>query len=265
MPVDAKVKNLLYDEPRLYDLVFPDADGTMGRMCREAFARYLPVPPTSVLDVGCGTGRHLEALSETIAECWGVDYANASVAYARKTRPNLVIHQGDMRKVRLGRTFDVVTSFGNALSYALTNADLARAAETFAAHAHASTLLIVDVLNARCYLEGDGFRERIDGAVDTPDFKATSVSIHSLDRGARLLKRTRVWHIPGRPDLEDYAEYRLLCADELRGLLEAAGFEVVGMYDNREFKATGLAGTVTASLDVAGMRGRKLYAFARKR
>jgi SAM-dependent methyltransferase len=263
--VDAKVKSLLYDEPRLYDLVFTEADDTMGTMCREAFARYLPAPPTSVLDVGCGTGRHLEALSETIAECWGVDYVDANVAYARKTRPNLVIHQGDMRTIRFGRTFDVVTCFGNVLSYALTNADLGRAAETFAAHAHAGTLLIVDVLNARCYLEGDGFQERIEGTVDTPDFKATSVSLHSLDRGARLLKRTRVWHIPGRPDVEDYAEYRLLYPEELRRLLEADGFEVADMYDNREFTTTGLAGTVTTAPDVGGMRGRKLYAFARKR
>jgi hypothetical protein len=170
-----------------------------------------------------------------------------------------------MRSVRLGRTFDVVTCFGNVLSYALTNADLGLAAETFAAHAHAGTLLIVDALNGRCYLEGDGFQERIDGAVDTPDFKATSVSLHSLDRGARLLKRTRVWHIAGRPDVEDYAEYRLLYPEELRRLLDADGFEVADMYDNREFKATDLAGTVTTAPDVGGMSGRKLYAFARKR
>ena len=93
--------------------------------------------------------------------------------------------------------------------------DLAQTAETFAAHAHAGSLLIVDVLNARCYLDGDGFRERIEGTVDTPEFKATSVSTHSLDRGARLLQRTRVWRIPGCPDIEDYAEYRLLYPEEL--------------------------------------------------
>jgi hypothetical protein len=101
--------------------------------------------------------------------------------------------------------------------------------------------------------------------VDTPDFKATSVSIHSLDRASRLLKRTRRWQIPGQSDVEDYAEYRLLSPDELRGLLDAGGFEVAGMYDNREFKDSDLAGTITFGPDVAGMRGRKLYAFARKR
>ncbi len=161
-------KNLLYDRPRLYDLVFPDAEKAVETMCRVAFARYLQAPPTSMLDVGCGTGRHLEALATTIPECWGVDYLESNVAYARAARPTLVIRQGDMRAVRLGRTFDVVTCFGNALSYALTDADLRRTVETFAAHAHAGTLLLVDVLNARCYLAGStttgSSRNRISAA-----------------------------------------------------------------------------------------------------
>jgi SAM-dependent methyltransferase len=262
--MDPRVKSLLYDQPRLYDLAFPDADETAA-MCRAAFDRYLPAPPGSVLDVGCGTGRHLDALSTTISECWGVDYLESNVVYARTTRPKLVIYQGDMRTIRLGRTFDVVTCFGNALSYALTDSDLGGTIETFAAHAHTGTLLIVDVLNARCYLGGDGFHERIEGAVDTPDFKARSVSIHSLDRASRRLTRTRRWQIPGQPDVEDYAEYRLLDPDELHRLLEAGSFEVAGMYDNRQFRDSDFAGTVTPAPDVAGMRGRKLYAFARRR
>jgi hypothetical protein len=36
------------------------------------------------------------------------------------------------------------------------------------------------------------------------------------------------------------------------------------MYDNREFRDSDLAGTVSSELDCAGMRGRKLYVFARK-
>lgn len=262
--VKATVRNLLYDEPWLYDVVFPDSEDTMGQMCREAFTRFLPSPPRSVLDIGCGTGRHLESLSRTIADCWGVDHSEPSVAHARRVRPSLRVERGDMRAVRLGRTFDLVTSFGNALSYALTDDDLGRTARTFAAHAHLGSLLIVDVLNARCYLEGDGFRERIDGAVDTPGFQATSVSFHSLDRAACLLKRRRRWQIPGRPEVEDYAEYRLVYPEELRGWLEGAGFRVVGMYDNRRFETSALDGAVTELPDVGGMSGRKLYAFALK-
>ena len=257
--------SLLYTEPRLYDLVFPDTDGGLARMCRDAFRRYLPASPASALDIGCGTAQTLDALADTVAECWGVDLLGTNVRYARATRPRLHVVQGDMRTVRLGRTFDLVTSFGNALSYAITDADVARTMDTYAAHAHAGTLLIVDTLNARSYLEGDGFRERIDGRVDAPELRATSVAMHTLDRRARLLKRTRVWRIPGRPDVEDYAEYRLLYPDELERGLDTAGFAMLGLFDNREFRSSDLRGTTTSPPDPGGMRGRKLYAFARRR
>ena len=36
------------------------------------------------------------------------------------------------------------------------------------------------------------------------------------------------------------------------------------MYDNRQFEPTDLTGRITAGSDVGGMRGRKLYVFARK-
>src|SRR5262245_41304095 len=258
-------RRLLYSEPRLYDLVFPDADRATERMCREAFRRYLPAPPASALDIGCGSGRHLAALAESILECWGVDLLESNVPYPQATRPRLHVVQGDMRTVRLGRVFDVVTSLGNALSYALTDADLADTMSTYAAHAHAGTLLIVDVLNARSYLDGDGFMERIDGRVDTPEFQATAVAKHSLDRSTRILRRTRVWQIAGRPSVEDYAEYRLLYPDELVRLLEGAGFDGIDLYDNREFRSSDLKGAIGAAPDLTGMRGRKLYVFARKR
>ena len=114
-----------------------------------ASRRYLPAAPASALDIGCGTGQYLDALAETVAECWGVDLLDTNVAYARATRPRLHVVQGDMRTVRLGRTFDLVTSFGNALSYALTDDDVARTMDTYAAHAHAGTLLIADALTTR--------------------------------------------------------------------------------------------------------------------
>lgn len=253
-------RSLLYHEPRLYDLVFPDASEPTASMVLGAVDRWLSGAPRSVLDVGCGSGRLLEILCGTIADCCGVDLLESNVAYARSVRPGVTFHVGDMRAVRLGRTFDLVTCLGNAL----TDDALVETLRTFAAHAHAGTLLVVDPLNARAYLEGQGFQERIEGRVDTPEFSAVSVSLHELDRHARVLKRTRTWHIAGRADVEDYAEYRLLYPEEIQGLLETAGFEVLGLYDNRVFQPTALTGGTMAQPDAAGMRGRKRYVFARR-
>jgi SAM-dependent methyltransferase len=255
-------RSLLYDRPDLYDLVFPEPDQTRAEMCQEAFKRYLALPPASLVDIGCGNGRLVGSLSAWIPECWGVDLVESNIAYARSRGRAGVFQVGDMRTVRLGRTFDVTTCLGNALSYMLADADLEKAVTTFATHAHPGSLLIVDVLNARCYLDGDGFRERIEGRIETPEFTADSVATHSLDRTARRMQRTRTWKIAGQTDVVDDAEYRLLYPEETRGLLETGGFEVLAMYDNREFRDSDLAGTVTSEPDCAGMRGRKLYVFA---
>jgi SAM-dependent methyltransferase len=50
-------RNLLYREPRLYDLIFPDADHSIARMVWAAIDRWASVVPRSILDVGCGTGQ----------------------------------------------------------------------------------------------------------------------------------------------------------------------------------------------------------------
>ena len=58
-----------------------------------------------------------EALARIIPECYGVDLLESNIAYARSVRAGIRFHVGDMRTVRLGRTFDLVTCLGNTLSY----------------------------------------------------------------------------------------------------------------------------------------------------
>ena len=90
------------------------------------------------------------------------------------------------------------------------------------------------------------------------------MAVHALDRTRRRLTRTRTWTISGRPPVEDHADYRLLEPDELRALLDRAGFALRALHDNREFRATDLAGAPTPGGDVGGMGGRKLYAVAQR-
>jgi hypothetical protein len=64
---------------------------------------------------------------------------------------------------------------------------------------------------------------------------------------------------------EDYAQYRLLYPEELRRWLDIAGFDVLALYDNREFGPSDLGGRIPAATNPGGMGGRKLYVFARRR
>jgi SAM-dependent methyltransferase len=71
-----------------------------------------------------------------------VDLSPRMLEVSRRLNPDLDHVQGDMRSVRLGRTFDVVF-IHDAIMYMTTEDDLRRALETAAAHARAGGALLV--------------------------------------------------------------------------------------------------------------------------
>jgi SAM-dependent methyltransferase len=229
--IQPRVENLLYSRPELYELVYPEPDEETPNLCRRLFARYLSASPTSILDIGCGTGRDLAGLARDIPDCWGVDASESMLGYARTVRPGLTLQLGDMRSVRLGRTFDVITCLGSVLMYALDNADVQRALETFVVHAHDGTLLILDLNNAMSFL-GDGWAPTQVRRVDTPAFSATARIRNTLDRRRQHWIRERTWQLADGSSAEDYCVYRLFFPAELEHLLAQQGFRTLGVFDN---------------------------------
>ena len=74
---------------------------------RAVIDRYVP-SARSLLDVACGTGKHLEHLQHHYRVA-GVDISPAMLDVARRRLPGVPLHVGDMVDFELGRTFDVVT------------------------------------------------------------------------------------------------------------------------------------------------------------
>jgi SAM-dependent methyltransferase len=239
--MDGHVKNLLYDHPEYYEVLYPEAHDETPTMCRRIFDRFLRRPPRSILDIGCGTGRDLRSLRRTCPECVGVDFLPQMIEYARAKSSGIEFHVGDMRTLRLGRAFDVVLCFGWVLMYALTDGEIDRTLDTFVAHSHSGSLLILDVRNASALL-GDGFEPRVEGEVASAIFTARYVAEHTLDRRRQALLRRRTWQMPDGSAAQDYCEYRLIFPQELAHRLGEKGFTVLGMYDNRELQESDFTG-----------------------
>ena len=241
--MDSSVRNLLYRNPEFYELAYPEPGDETPMMCRRMFARYLAQSPRSILDIGCGTARDLDSLSRECPDCWGVDCLPEMIEFAKARRPHLHLDVGDMSTLRLGRTFDVIMSMGSALMYALTNAGVTRALDTFVAHAHTGTLLILDINNAASYLGGDYFKRTSELRVSSPQFVAEAHSVYDFDRRRQLLVRRRTWKIEGHGEVEDFCEYRLFLPAELEHLLGERGFRVTGMFDNMQLQDSSLSGS----------------------
>lgn len=236
--METSLKNLLYDNPALYEEIYDGSGDTIPRMCLELFGG----DPASLLDVGCGTGRDLEYYDRHGVRCCGIDLQAGMIAFARARRPAIEFHVGDMREFRLGTTFEVITCVGWALCNLHTPGDLERAMATFAAHSEPGTLLLLHLPNAISDPDGRGMPHRF--TIDTPSLQATAEAVYHLDRRRQLLVRERMWSIAGQPDRTDFVRFRLLFPMEVEHYLTTHGFDVIGMYDNTDCEENDLSGPV---------------------
>jgi SAM-dependent methyltransferase len=98
----------------------------------------------SLLDVACGTGRHLELLRERFAVA-GVDLDPEMLRLARERLGEEVTLQiGDMTEFEIGRTFDVVLCLFSSIAYATTEERLNRAVANLARHTARDGLVILE-------------------------------------------------------------------------------------------------------------------------
>jgi SAM-dependent methyltransferase len=237
----ARIENLLYSRPELYELVYPEPDEETPNLCRRLFARYLETPPASVLDIGCGTARDLASLSRDIPISWGIDASSSMLAYARAVRPDLHLELADMRSARLGRTFDAIVCLRSVFMYALTNADVELTIDTFVAHAHSGTLLVLDLNNAMTFL-GDGWTSSAERTITRPGCSATVHVRNRLDRRNQHWIRERTWSLADGSTANNFCTDRLHFPAELEQLLADRGFRTLGMFDNLTLDETDFSG-----------------------
>jgi SAM-dependent methyltransferase len=135
-----------------YDLVYRDKDyraeaGYVAGLIR----RYSPKART-LLEMGCGTGLHATHLAEQGFAVLGVDLSEPMVERARAQRECLApalkealeFTRGDIRHLRLNRTFDAVIALFHVMSYQTGNEDLQGAFTSAAVHLEPGGLLVFD-------------------------------------------------------------------------------------------------------------------------
>jgi SAM-dependent methyltransferase len=139
-----------------YDLLYRDKDyAGEADYIRNLIERERPGSQT-LLDLGCGTGRHDFLLSERGFAVTGVDLSPDMLKIANAERskrlaaaptspsPPPQFTLGDLRSVRLGQRFDVVVSLFHVMSYQSSNEDLLAALRTLREHAQPGGLVLFD-------------------------------------------------------------------------------------------------------------------------
>lgn len=253
--------NLLTDNPELYEHQFPDPGHVAARFVDDVVTRF--DGSRDLLDVGCGTGRDAGWLSRHGYRVSGVDSSENMLAHVRQHHPLVDVALADMRGFDLGRTFDVITCLDSAMLYCHTNADLDAFLARCRAHLRPGGLFVAEMRNGAFFL---GNTELLDGVrTRSVTWRGTEYTSHTelwIDHAAQLLRRRRTWEWGAEP-LVQRSAWRLLFPQELRHLLDLAGFEVLALFDSPGPR-TDQPWTADAPLSTA-LSGDRLHVVARLR
>eukprot|EP00873_Tetraselmis_striata_P036882 jgi/Tetstr1/457146/TSEL_043796.t1 len=120
----------LYDHPELYEAAFSfrDFEAEIKFLTELYAAKGGAGQLGSVLDLGCGTGRHLIALAQAgVAACAGVDASDKMLAHgaarAAQAGVSVSLATGDMRTYTHEGSADMVLILMGTLQHMLTNKD----------------------------------------------------------------------------------------------------------------------------------------------
>lgn len=104
---------------------------------------------TSLLDVGCGTGRHGLEFRQLGFDYVGVDLSPEMLAEARKRLPATDFVESDIRSLSLTDRFDAVVCLNATIGYMLTREDLVAALRKLTEHVKPGGILLVEPWAAR--------------------------------------------------------------------------------------------------------------------
>lgn len=209
----------------LYDALY--ADLPTERECDLFIARCaaLGAVPRTILDLGCGTGRHAAELARRGAVVVGVDRSREMVARARLRGVDARV--GDVTGVRLGRTFDAVIAMFHVAAYVVGDDEFDAFLATARAHLETGGLFWLDTWNA----------EAVRATPPSPREKTVTHAGVQVHRRATPVVRGEVVEVRYEYEAEGerFVESHLVRprdAASVRRALERAGFDVLAVHQS---------------------------------
>ena len=207
----------------LYDARGKDYDREARVLLGLAADRGVAV--TSLLDVACGTGRHLASFTGQVDEVAGTDGSAEMLTIAgARLGPDVALHEADLRGFDLGRTYDVVTCLFSSIGHVDDAEELDAAMAAMGRHVAPGGLLLVEPWLTPEQVREDGVRdivtaEQEDGVI---------ARVASSRREGDVLALSFAWAVAtpgGVATLEEHLRMPLFTADRYLAAVDRAGLE----------------------------------------
>jgi SAM-dependent methyltransferase len=132
---------------RYYDLLYRDKEYEKEASFVASLLTAHQPSARSLLELGCGTGRHALLLAQSGYEVTAIDRSEEMLSTARKRSSHcsgVSFVAGDIRSISLGTTFDACISLFHVMSYLTDNNSLSAAFRTAANHIVPGGIFIFD-------------------------------------------------------------------------------------------------------------------------
>jgi SAM-dependent methyltransferase len=216
---------------RYYDLLYREKDYAGEAAYVAKLIRAARPGARSILDLGCGTGRHARELAALGFTVTGVDRSAEMVAIARQTpTTGARFFEGDLGTMRLDERFDVVTSLFHVFSYQTTNQALSAAFATAHAHLRDGGVLVFDAWYGPAVLsDPPAVRVKRLSNDEMEVVRISEPTLHAnrnvVDVDFEVLIRDRLKDTTSR--LTERHEMRYLFTPEIEAFAAAAGLKLL--------------------------------------
>jgi SAM-dependent methyltransferase len=133
---------------RYYDLLYSDKDYKSEVDYVNRLIKTNKAKAKTLLDMGCGTGRHAELFCDMGYTVHGIDLSEDMLTIAETRRKEkedkLSFSHSNIQALNLDKKFDVVVSLFHVMSYQNSNEELIKAFETAKKHLNDGGIFIFD-------------------------------------------------------------------------------------------------------------------------
>jgi len=185
--------------------------------------KYSESGGNTLLDVACGTGRHLKHLKDDFS-CMGVDASKAMLKIARKNVKGVTFKEADMKSLKLGKQFDVITCLLSSIGYVKTYSNLNKTIHNFAKHLKKGGIALIEPSDANSYyVKGEPRITVYDGK----DAKIARVNVVKIRQATALLNMHITIAEKGKDAnyFMDTHELGLFGINKTLGIMKEAGFK----------------------------------------
>ncbi len=211
-----------------YPFMFPDDRLALGEEQSEKLLKLSGVAGGAALDLGCGPGRHAVALARRGFEVTAVDRTrfllDKARTRAREAGVEVEFVEQDMRRFRRPRAFDLALSMFTAFGYFDDPAEDLQVLQNVQASLRPGGRLVIDVVGK----EWLAARFRLTDSTPGPDGSLLIDRREVVDDWSRIRNE---WILIRDGRARSFrAQLRIYSGQELRQLLERAGFSGVRLY-----------------------------------